>query len=86
MLHVFDCRLAEAPWLQALLEQRARFLLRQPGNYHLQVALGQEPPARKFATGRRLVAFTSLGIVLPALAARGRARDPGAPLGLSRLL
>ncbi len=53
MLHVFDRGFAGAPWLQALAEANARFVVRWQTKYRLQDWLGRERPTWQFTRGKR---------------------------------
>jgi hypothetical protein len=53
VLHVFDRGFAGAPWLAALAQAKARFVVRWQTKYHLQDLWGRERPAWQFARGKR---------------------------------
>lgn len=53
VLHVFDRGYAGAPWLEALAQSDARFIMRWKKGNHLQDVLGDEAPAWMLARGRK---------------------------------
>jgi hypothetical protein len=53
VIHVFDRGYAGHPWLSALLSWRARFVLRWPKHFKLQLRLLEGPPAQRRGEERR---------------------------------
>jgi hypothetical protein len=60
VIHIFDRGFAGAPWLAALVQADARFIMRWSKGYHLWTDTGEEAPAWMFTRGRKTRSYRAV--------------------------